>query len=193
MLIFDEVMTGFRIGLGGVQAALGVTPDLTTLGKIIGGGLPVGALTGKTEIMDYLAPLGPVYHAGTLNGNPLAMAAGIASLKILETTDPYKELDEKTKTLLTLPQTIAKAKGLGLQTPQAGSMFSWFFSDQAVESYEEAQAVQSELYKKLFKHALDNGVYLPPSPYETCFVSTAHQGEPMEIAAEVFTLAIQAL
>jgi glutamate-1-semialdehyde aminotransferase len=131
VLIFDEVMTGFRLARGGVQEIEKITPDLTTLGKIIGGGLPVGAFGGRADIMDQLAPLGPVYQAGTLSGNPLAMAAGIASLQLLDEVKPYARLDALGRQVCTAALAVAKAKGLPLQAPQAGSMFSLFFTPNA--------------------------------------------------------------
>ncbi len=193
VLIFDEVMTGFRVAPGGVQEIVGITPDLTALGKIIGGGLPVGALGGKAEIMDYLAPLGPVYQSGTLSGNPLAMAAGIASLKKLEAEDPYPVLEKLGTTICDTLLKAADEKGLPLQVPQVGSMFALFFSEQPVRNYDDAISSNTKLFNKLFHYALENGVYLPPSPYETCFISTAHQGSDIERAAEVLAEGIRSM
>jgi glutamate-1-semialdehyde 2,1-aminomutase len=175
VLIFDEVMTGFRLGLGGVQERTGVTPDLSAMGKIIGGGLPVGAFGGKTEIMDFLAPLGPVYQAGTLSGNPLAMAAGIASLKLLRETMPYERLEKLGNQLAKGVQDLANQFAIPLQVPQAGSMYCLFFSEDPVHDFEDALSSNAENFQKLFQHCLNNGVYLPPSAYETCFISAAHQ------------------
>ena len=175
VLIFDEVMTGFRIAIGGVQERTGVTPDLTAMGKIIGGGLPVGAFGGKSEIMDHLAPLGPVYQAGTLSGNPLALAAGIASLRLLRETMPYDYLDNLGSTLSAGIKEIANEYSIPLQVPQVGSMYCLFFSEEPVSNFEDALASDGESFKKLFKYCLDHGIYLPPSAYETCFISTAHQ------------------
>ncbi|MDG1172814.1 MAG: glutamate-1-semialdehyde 2,1-aminomutase, partial [Opitutales bacterium] len=174
VLIFDEVMTGFRIGLGGVQEKTGILPDLTAMGKIIGGGLPVGALGGKVEIMNYLAPLGPVYQAGTLSGNPLAMAAGIASLNLLKQTNPYKRLESMGQEISSGLIRLAQARGIPLQVPQVGSMFCLFFSDQKVTQFEGAISAKHENFNKFFHHCLQSGVYLPPSSYETCFISAAH-------------------
>lgn len=193
LLIFDEVMTGFRLAAGGVQELVGITPDLTAMGKIIGGGLPVGALGGRSEIMDYLAPLGPVYQAGTLSGNPLAMAAGIAALKKLVTEDPYPKLEKMGQLMAQHLLEIAKAKGLPLQVPQVGSMFALFFSDNRVQNYADATASHTEHFAKLFKQCLELGVYLPPSAYETCFISTAHQGQDIEQAAELIGQALRQL
>ena len=175
VLIFDEVMTGFRLGLGGVQERTGVTPDLSAMGKIIGGGLPVGAFGGKTEIMNFLAPLGPVYQAGTLSGNPLAMAAGIASLKLLRETMPYETLEKLGNQLAEGVKDLANQFSIPLQVPQVGSMYCLFFSETPVQNFEDALSSNAETFKKLFQHCLNNGVYLPPSAYETCFISAAHQ------------------
>ena len=193
LLIFDEVMTGFRIGLGGVQELVGITPDITALGKIIGGGLPVGAFGANSAIMDYLAPIGPVYQAGTLSGNPLAMAAGTASLSLLEQATPYGELELQTRFLVDSIREAARQKGLSLHIPQAGSMFAFFFTDEPVCNFDQATASQKGHYVHLFQYALDHGVYLPPSPYETCFLSTAHTPTLIEKAATVLLEAIRRL
>ncbi len=193
VLIFDEVMTGFRVALGGVQELEAVTPDLTALGKIIGGGLPVGAFGGKAEIMSHLAPEGPVYQAGTLSGNPLAMAAGLASLRLLKSHPPYGQLHHAGLRLAGYMLEAAREVGVPLQVPQAGSMFSLFFSEKPVTNFAEATASNTELFKKLFHHALERGVYLPPSPYETCFLSTAHDDEALARTAEVLRAGIKAL
>ena len=174
VLIFDEVMTGFRLGIGGVQERTGVTPDLTAMGKIIGGGLPVGAFGGKVEIMDCLAPLGPVYQAGTLSGNPLAMAAGISSLKMLKENPPYERLEKLGSMLADGIRETAEKKGLALQVPQVGSMFCLFFSPSPVGNFEQALDSDADAFKKVFQSCLSNGIYLPPSAYETCFLSAAH-------------------
>jgi glutamate-1-semialdehyde 2,1-aminomutase len=184
VLIFDEVMTGFRLGLGGVQERSGVTPDLTAMGKIIGGGLPVGAFGGKAEIMDYLAPLGPVYQAGTLSGNPLAMAAGIASLKLLRESMPYEKLEQLGSQLAQGVAEIARENSIPLQVPQVGSMYCLFFSEKPVRNYENALSSNAEYFKKLFQHCLTKGVYLPPSAYETCFISAAHQPDDISMTLD---------
>ncbi|MGC6456337.1 MAG: glutamate-1-semialdehyde 2,1-aminomutase [Coraliomargaritaceae bacterium] len=193
VLIFDEVMTGFRLALGGVQERIGITPDLTAMGKIIGGGLPVGALGGRSEIMNHLAPDGPVYQAGTLSGNPLAMAAGIASLRKLLETNPYPLFEELGSTIRTALIDAATAKGLALQVPQVGSMFALFFSDHPVRNFADAVSSETTLFNKLFRYALEHGVYLPPSAYETCFLCTAHDGADITQAAEILSAGIAAL
>ena len=191
VLIFDEVMTGFRIGLGGVQERTGVTPDLTAMGKIIGGGLPVGAFGGKAEIMDHLAPLGPVYQAGTLSGNPLAMAAGIASLKLLRESMPYEKLEQRGSQLAQGVAEIARDHSIPLQVPQVGSMYCLFFSENPVRNYEDALSSDAEIFKKLFQHCLKNGVYLPPSAYETCFISAAHSSDNISMTLDCFQSAFR--
>jgi len=193
LLIFDEVMTGFRLAAGGVQAISGVRPDLTALGKIIGGGLPVGAFGGRRDVMERLAPLGPVYQAGTLSGNPLAVAAGLAALTLIKEQPPYPALDTMGKMLAAALRDAATKKGLPLQVPQAGSMFALFFTDKPVRDYAGALASNAALFKKVFHAALDNGVYLPPSPYETCFISTAHDEAAIEKTIGVLAKAIAAL
>lgn len=193
VLIFDEVMTGFRVALGGVQAIERIDPDMTTLGKIIGGGLPVGAFGGKSEIMKCLSPDGPVYQAGTLSGNPVVMAAGLAALKLLQEQDPYSMLDQLAKTLIKELQGAAKKKGIAIQTPQANSMFALFFSEKPVTNFDEVMECDAESFRKVFRFALERGVYIPPSPYESCFISTAHAGKPMEKTIEVLTKAIAVL
>jgi glutamate-1-semialdehyde 2,1-aminomutase len=193
VLIFDEVMTGFRLARGGMQELTKVTPDLTTLGKIIGGGLPVGAFGGRADIMDRLAPLGPVYQAGTLSGNPLAMAAGIAALKLLEELDPYRRLDDLGRTVRDALLGAAQKKGLPLQVPQIGSMFAVFFTAAPVRDYASALTSDTHLFARFFHACLDRGVFLPPSAYETSFLSTAHEGDAVSRACEIMTGAIAAL
>ena len=193
VLIFDEVMTGFRLAKGGVQELEGITPDLTTLGKIIGGGLPVGAFGGRADIMDHLAPLGPVYQAGTLSGNPLAMAAGIAALRILERENPYARLDKLGRQVRDALDAACKAKGLPAQVPQVGSMFSLFLTPTPVCDYAAALTSDAKLFGRFFHACLDNGVYLPPSAFETCFISTAHEGAAIDRACEIMSRAIASL
>jgi glutamate-1-semialdehyde 2,1-aminomutase len=193
LLVFDEVMTGFRIAKGGVQEREGIVPDLTCLGKIIGGGLPVGAFGGRAEIMDFLAPLGPVYQAGTLSGNPLAMAAGIASLRLLEEINPYAQLDQLGRQLATAVLAAAKTKGLPVQVPQCGSMFSIFFTAKPVRDYATALQGDAKLFAKFFHTCLAQGVYLAPSAYEAGFLSTAHDRKIIDRACEVLANAIREL
>jgi glutamate-1-semialdehyde 2,1-aminomutase len=193
VLIFDEVMTGFRIAKGGVQERERIVPDLTCLGKIIGGGLPVGAFGGRADIMDHLAPLGPVYQAGTLSGNPLAMAAGIASLKLLEELNPYAKLDQLGRQLRDTVLAACQAKGLPVQVPQCGSMFSIFFTATPVRDYATALTGDAKLFGRFFHACLAKGVYLAPSAYEAGFISTAHDGAALDRACTVFTAAIKEL
>jgi len=191
VLIFDEVMTGFRIARGGVQERESIRPDLTCLGKVIGGGLPVGAFGGRAEIMDLLAPVGPVYQAGTLSGNPLAMAAGIAALRLLEENDPYARLDKLGRQLRDAVLAAARAKGLPVQVPQCGSMFSVFFTATPVRDYATALAGDARIFARFFHACLRRGVYLAPSAYEAGFLSTAHEGETIARACDVVTEAFR--
>ena len=193
VLIFDEVMTGFRLSLAGTQGLHTVVPDLVCLGKIIGGGLPVGAFGGKAEIMDKLAPLGPVYQAGTLSGNPLAMVAGIAAVRKLQKQNPYGRLNALGQRVRDTLLGAAQAKGIPLQVAQVGSMFSLFFNAQNVRNYDQAIASNGDHYRKLFRYALDHGVYLAPSPYETAFLSTAHEGVDIDKACTVLDAAVRSL
>ncbi|MFA5257404.1 MAG: glutamate-1-semialdehyde 2,1-aminomutase [Opitutales bacterium] len=193
LLIFDEVMSGFRMALGGVQQLESIRPDLTTLGKIIGGGLPVGAFGGRADIMDRLAPDGPVYQAGTLSGNPLAMAAGLASLRLLERSMPYERLDAASLRIANALLATAEDAGIPLQVNRSGSMFSVFFSDTPVRNLEEATGTDAALFHKFFHHALEHGVYLPPSPYESCFISTAHDDAAIERSVEVLIDALRSM
>lgn len=174
LLIFDEVMTGFRLSPGGAQELYKVTPDITTLGKIIGGGMPVGAYGGKKEIMDFVSPAGPVYQAGTLSGNPVAMAAGLAMLnQIKGNTELYKRLENTTTKIVNgIKNTLAK-KGLNYTINQAGSMFTLFFTDQKVTDFETAKTSDVNLFGKYFRAMLENGVYMAPSQYEALFISDA--------------------
>lgn len=193
VLIFDEVMTGFRLARGGVQELEHITPDLTCLGKIIGGGLPVGAFGGRAEIMDLLAPLGPVYQAGTLSGNPLAMAAGIAALRLLDELNPYERLDQLGRQLREAVLAAAQKKGIAVQVPQRGSMFSIFFTATPVRDYATALTGDAKLFARFFAACLQRGVYLAPSAYEAGFLSTAHEGAAIERACEVLASAMNEL
>jgi len=175
VLIFDEVMTGFRVALGGAQQYYDVKPDLTTLGKVVGGGLPVGAFGGKREVMEHIAPLGPVYQAGTLSGNPIAMAAGLTTLNLIQAPDFHKNLDAAAKQLCAGLQALADKAGIGFTTNQAGGMFGFFFTDEKeITSYEQVVKCDQERFKKFFHGMLSRGVYLAPSAFETGFISAAH-------------------
>ena len=175
VLIFDEVMTGFRVSLGGAQEHYGVTPDLTTLGKVIGGGLPVGAFGGKRNIMEMIAPLGPVYQAGTLSGNPVSMAAGLATLELISAPGVQAALSETAQTLCTGLRERAKAAKIPLTTNQVGGMFGFFFSEEEnISSFSQVTKCNIERFQKFYHSMLKNGVYLAPSAYETGFVSMAH-------------------
>jgi len=177
VLIFDEVITGFRVALGGAQELYGVKPDLTTLGKIIGGGLPIGAFGGRRKIMEELAPMGPVYQAGTLSGNPLAASAGIAVLKYLIRKNPYPLLDKKTFKLVGSIKDIFKTSNDKVQINQVGSMFTIFFSGSPISDYATAKLSNTSKYAAFFKYMLNSGILLPPSQFETVFVSTAHNNQ----------------
>jgi glutamate-1-semialdehyde 2,1-aminomutase len=177
LLVFDEVMTGFRVGPGGAQARFGVTPDLTTLGKVVGGGLPVGAFGGRAEIMEQLAPSGPVYQAGTLSGNPLAMAAGLAALRGLD-AGAWDRLEATSARVVDILSDEAVAAGVPIQAASVGGMFGFFFSEEPVGGWDGAAATDRERFARFFHEMLDRGVYLAPSPFEAGFVSTAHgEGE----------------
>jgi len=174
LVIFDEVITGFRVGLGGAQGLFGLEPDLTTLGKIIGGGLPVGAFGGKAEYMSRLAPEGEVYQAGTLSGNPLATAAGLATLEVLSNPQVYDELDRKAENLLAGLTEAAQAAGVPVFGGRVGSMFGLFFTDKPVYDYQSAKNSDTERYAKYWRGMLEAGVWLAPSQFEVAFLSTAH-------------------
>ncbi|MDQ7032173.1 MAG: glutamate-1-semialdehyde 2,1-aminomutase [Desulfonauticus sp.] len=173
LLIFDEVITGFRVDYRGAQGYFGIEPDLTCLGKIIGGGLPVGAYGGKKQIMEHIAPCGPVYQAGTLSGNPLAMSAGIATLKVLQTSD-YKLLAEQTKKLALSLKEILEKKGLDVQVNTISSMFTLFFTDKPVKNFSQAKACEQEIFASFYRQMRKQGVYLAPSAFETSFNSFVH-------------------
>jgi glutamate-1-semialdehyde 2,1-aminomutase len=176
LLILDEVMTGFRLSLGGAQQVYGITPDLTTLGKIIGGGLPCGAFGGRADVMQHLAPLGPVYQAGTLSGNPLAMAAGIATVRHLidHEEDVYNGLEQTTEAIASGVGRIAHENGVPLTTNRVGSMFTWFFTDQPVADFTSAATSDTVAFGRFHRALLEAGVWLPPSQFEAAFISTAH-------------------
>jgi len=184
LLIFDEVITGFRVSWGGAQVHYGINPDLTCLGKIIGGGMPVGAYVGKKEIMSLIAPEGQVYQAGTLSGNPLAMSAGLATLKILQRPEVYKELEKKTRQLTEGIKQAAEETGISLQINQIASMFSLFFNDRPVTDYKSVLKSNSDMFIKYFYGMLKRGIYLAPSAYEASFVSLAHTDEDIKRTIE---------
>ena len=178
VLIFDEVMTGFRVALGGAQALYGITPDLSTFGKVIGGGMPVGAFGGKRELMEQVAPSGPVYQAGTLSGNPVAMAAGLATLDQITAPDFYEVLDDKTRMLTEGMQAEADFAGIPFTTTRVGGMFGLYFSaEKQIVNFEQSGAVDVDMFKCFFHAMLDKGIYLAPSAYEAGFVSSAHTEE----------------
>jgi glutamate-1-semialdehyde 2,1-aminomutase len=175
LLIFDEVMTGFRVALGGAQALYGVRPDLTTLGKIIGGGMPVGAFGGRRDIMERLSPLGPVYHSGTLSGNPVAMTAGLVTLNLLSAPGFHQRLQAATDGLMRRLRESALRAGVALSVNHVCGMFGFFFTDESpVERYGQVMACDVERFKRFFHGMLAEGVYLAPSAFEAGFLSAAH-------------------
>lgn len=180
LLIWDEVMTGFRLALGGAQELYGIEPDLTTLGKVIGAGLPVGAYGGKAEIMKYVAPEGPVYQAGTLSGNPLAMAAGLRQLEILKEKNPYPDLEEKGKRLEEGIKQLIEKYNIKATVNRVGSMMTIFFTDKEVKNFEDAKSSDLETFNKFYISMLEKGIYLAPSQFEASFLSTAHSDEDIE-------------
>ncbi len=193
ILIFDEVMTGFRVALGGAREVYGVAGDLVTFGKVIGGGMPVGAFGGRRKIMQQIAPTGPIYQAGTLSGNPVAMAAGLANLELISQAGFHDQLADKTKRLVGGVAAAATQAGVPFSTHQVGGMFGWFFTDvDSVTTFEQASACDIEAFKRFFHLMLDRGVYLAPSAYEAGFVSNAHTGvdidQTIAAAAESFAL-----
>jgi glutamate-1-semialdehyde 2,1-aminomutase len=192
LLIFDEVMTGFRIGPGGAQELLGVRPDLTCLGKVIGGGLPVGAVGGTAAIMDFLAPVGPVYQAGTLSGNPLAMAAGLAQLRQLDEENAYARLEKLGTLLETEVRAALKATALDYAFHRYGSMFCLFFTPGPVRNLDDAKKADLPRFARFFHALLDAGIYLAPSQFETGFISTAHTEQDIEETARKMREALRA-
>jgi glutamate-1-semialdehyde 2,1-aminomutase len=193
VLIFDEVMTGFRVALAGAQGLYGVTPDLSTFGKVIGGGMPVGAVGGKRHLMEQIAPSGPVYQAGTLSGNPVAMAAGLASLDLISEAGFFERLARRTLQLTEGLEVAADYAGVPFRTTAVGGMFGMFFtSEQPITSFEQVSRCNIEAFKVFFHGMLDRGVYLAPSAYEAGFVSSAHTEEHIEAtiaaARESFSL-----
>jgi glutamate-1-semialdehyde 2,1-aminomutase len=195
VLIFDEVMTGFRVAYGGAQEKYGITPDLTTFGKIIGGGLPVGAYGGPSDIMNMVAPLGPMYQAGTLSGNPLAMAAGIATLKRLQEkkAEIYPQLETLSAKLVEGVATAAKDAKVPLALNRVGSMFTWFFTSDPVTDWDSAAKADTKAFGKFFRSMIDAGVYLPPSQFEAAFLGTAHSDEDIQRTIAAAKLAFAAV
>jgi glutamate-1-semialdehyde 2,1-aminomutase len=193
LLILDEVMTGFRLSLGGAQQVYGITPDLTTLGKIIGGGLPCGAFGGRAEVMEFLAPLGPVYQAGTLSGNPLAMAAGIATLEhlIAHPGEVYPGLERTTAALADGVAGLAREAGIAMTTNRVGSMFTWFFTAQPVVDFATAATSDTVRFGRFHRAMMEAGVWLPPSQFEAAFVSTTHGAAEVELLLEAARGALQ--
>jgi glutamate-1-semialdehyde 2,1-aminomutase len=192
LLIFDEVITGFRVGPGGYQKLSGITPDLSCLGKVIGGGLPVGAYGGRREIMELVAPLGPVYQAGTLSGNPLAMAAGLATLRAVLVPGFYEALEARTASLAGAVADAAKTAGIDVQINRIASLLTVFFNAAPVHDYATARRSDAARYARFFHTLLDAGVYFPPSQYEAAFVSTAHSERDLELTVEAAAAAFAA-
>ena len=194
VLIFDEVMTGFRVALGGAQELFNVLPDITTLGKVIGGGMPVGAFGGNKEIMDHLAPVGPIYQAGTLSGNPIAMTAGIVTLSLLSVAGFYESLGEKTSQFAEDLKLRANKLNIPISVNYAGGMFGVFFTqDEKVSTFEQVTACNQDMFKQFFQVMLDHGVYMAPSSYEAGFVSAAHRKEDFEATLNKASVAFEAL
>ncbi len=187
VLIFDEVMTGFRMGIDGAQGYYGLSPDLTCLGKVIGGGMPVGAFGGKKEIMQHMAPVGPVYQAGTLSGNPIAMAAGLAAMNEISKPDFYPALFDFTEKLVSGMKSIANTHGIAFTTNHVGSMFGYFFSEESkITQYAQVAAGDMEYFKRFYHKMLDNKVYMAPSAFEAGFVSSTHQKNELDQTLTAF-------
>jgi len=193
LLIFDEVMTGFRLAYGGAQELFGFKPDLTTMGKIIGGGLPVGAYGGRRDIMNMVSPLGPVYQAGTLSGNPLAMAAGISTLKILreKKNEIYPQLESRADKLVQGILAAAKQSGIKITANRVGSMFTWFFSDTPVTDWTTASQADAKRFGRFHRAMLESGIYLPPSQFEAAFLSAAHSEADIQRSIEAASAALK--
>ena len=185
LLIFDEVMSGFRVSLGGAQEIFGITPDITALGKVIGGGLPVGAFGGKKEIMDFLAPEGPVYQAGTLSGNPLAMAAGSTLLNLLIDNNPYKKLEEKAELMLDGMHQIMSSAGIPFSTNQIGGMFGFFFSEELPLNINDVSRTNDQIFSAFINACLKNGIYFAPSKFEAGFISSMHNNKEIDETLDI--------
>jgi len=192
LLIFDEVITGFRLGFGGAQKIYGIKPDLTCLGKIVGGGFPLAAFGGRREIMELLAPLGPVYQAGTLSGNPVAVAAGRKCLDLLRQTNPYPALEEATKEIVAGALEFAQKSGIPLRANAAGSMFTLFFTAGPVRNFADAKNADTRSFARFFNRLLERGVYFPPAQFEAAFLSTAHDAPTREKTLRAFRRAFAA-
>ena len=184
LLIFDEVITGFRVSLGGAQKLYGVTPDITCLGKIIGGGLPVGAYGGSRQVMDHISPVGSIYQAGTLSGNPLAMAAGNVMLDLLSREGVYESLEQKSARLCQGLKQNVEDLGIQAQFTRVGSMFSMFFTAQAIVDFETVKSCDTDLFKRYFNGLLGEGVYIAPSQFEAGFMSAVHTDDEIDITIE---------
>ena len=193
LLIFDEVMSGFRVGLGGAQAKYKIQPDLTALGKVIGGGLPVGAFGGKQSVMDQLAPLGPIYQAGTLSGNPLAMSAGIALIETLIQKDPFDELEKASAEIMAHTKNLMNEKGIPFSTSSIGGMFGFFFSEHLPNNFEDVVKSSDKMFKKFFYAALNRGIYFAPSKYEAGFISSTHDQSILDLTKSKIEEAIKEL
>lgn len=192
VLIFDEVMTGFRVALGGAQEKYAIRPDLTTMGKVIGGGLPVGAYGGRAEIMDRIAPAGPIYQAGTLSGNPLAVAAGLATLRRLQAENPYDRLEFLGMRLERGLKAEAGKAGVDVQVNRAGSMFTLFFTDRFVSNFESAKTCDTQRFNRFFHSMLNQGIYLPPSQFEAAFISAVHSEQDIDRTIDAAAQAFRA-
>jgi glutamate-1-semialdehyde 2,1-aminomutase len=186
-------MTGFRVGLGGAQAIYKIKPDLTALGKVIGGGLPVGAFGGKQLIMDQLAPLGPIYQAGTLSGNPLAMSAGIALIETLIQKNPFDELKKASSEIMTHTKNLMSEKGIPFSTSSIGGMFGFFFSKHLPKNFEDVVKSDDKMFTKFFNAALDRGIYFAPSKYEAGFISSTHDQSVLDLTKDKIGEAIKEL
>jgi len=192
LLIFDEVITGFRLAMGGAQSRFGVEADITTLGKVLGGGLPIGAFGARTEIMEKVSPIGPVYQAGTFAGNPISMTAGIVTLDELERVG-HDELERKGEMMRSLLTDLLKKHNLPYQVAGIGSMFQIFMTDHPVRDHKDAMTCDAKKFMKLFHALQDRGVYIPPSQYETCFISTAHSDEDIRLTVDIYDEALEAV
>jgi glutamate-1-semialdehyde 2,1-aminomutase len=191
ILIFDEIITGFRLSLSGAQGLFGITPDLTCVGKIIGGGFPIAAVGGRKQIMDLLAPVGPVYQAGTLSGNPVSVAAGLKTLECLEVSPGFYEgIQKKTKHLVSLMRSAAEAQGIPLTINNTGSVFTVCFTDKSVSSFADTRLADKKSYARFFSLLFQEGILFPPSAFEACFVSVAHTDLVIEKTADAFKKAL---